>query len=221
MLYIVGTPIGNIKDMSLRAIETLQSVDVIIAESVPDTRKLLQVLEISGKKVLKFNERNSEQAIAQVLEILGSGDAAFVTSAGMPGVSDPGADLLAACYEHEIDVEPIPGPSALSTAIAMSGFSAKRFTFVGFLPRKKGKVTKLLESFLVEDSLVVFFESPFRVIKSLEHIQTLYPEIQVFIGREMTKKFQTYKQGSINQIIEGLQENKDATKGEFTVVLKG
>lgn len=219
MLYIVGTPIGNLKDITFRAFEILQAADVIVAESIPDTKKLLAALEIAAPKMIKYNDRNKEHSILGILKLTQDQQVVFVTSAGMPSISDPGNDLVAACYKANIQVQPIPGPSALSTAVAMSGFSGKRVIFFGFLPRKKSRIKDLLVRFVETDSIVVFFDSPFRIVKNLEYIQAVVPEIEVFIGREMTKKFETYICGPINEIIKQLQASSYNQKGEFTVVM--
>lgn len=220
MLYIVGTPIGNIKDMSVRAHEVLAQADIIVAESVPDTKKLLSILEIPAPTMIKYNDRNKDAAIPGILEAAREGHVVFVTSAGMPSISDPGSSLVAAAHNAQIDVQPIPGPSALSTAVAMSGLSGKRVIFIGFLPRKKSRINDLLTRYVEDESLVVFFESPFRIVKSLEYIQTIMPDVEVAIGREMTKKFETYYTDTIENVLGFITENAQQQKGEFTVIVK-
>lgn len=218
-LYIVGTSIGNLEDITLRALNTLKSVDIVALESYNDTIKLLNHYEIKPKKIIKYNDRNKEKLIPEIINELKDHDVAYLTSAGMPGVSDPGTELVQKCYENDIDVIPIPGPSALTTAIAMSGIKGKRVMFIGFMPRKKSRIEKLLQDYLVSDSVVVFFESPFRILKSLEVIRDFNPNIKVFIGREMTKKFETYVQGDIDEIIKMIQDDKNMQKGEFSIVI--
>lgn len=223
MLYIVGVPIGNLGDITFRAIEVLKNVDCIVCESVLDSKKLLTLLDIKKDCVIKFNDRNKNKAILEILDIAKNKDVAFITSAGMPCISDPGFELVNICRENNINVLPIPGVSALSTAVAMSGFNAKRIIFLGFLPRKLSIIKELLVKYVEEDSLVVFFESPFRVIKSLDNIKNIFSNknnIQVFVGREMTKKFETYISGSIDEIKEKLLLSPQNLKGEFTLVLK-
>lgn len=220
MLYIVGTPIGNIKDMSVRAHEVLAQADIIVAESVPDTKKLLSILEIPAPKMIKYNDRNKDAVIPGIIEAAREQHVVFVTSAGMPSISDPGSSLVEAAHKAEIDIQPIPGPSALSTAVAMSGLSGKRVIFLGFLPRKKSRINDLLTRYVEDESLVVFFESPFRIVKSLEYIQTIMPDVEVAIGREMTKKFETYFTDSIENVLKFIAGNAQQQKGEFTVIVR-
>lgn len=218
-LFVVGTPIGNLQDITLRALEVLRSSNLIIAESIPDSSRLLQLLDIKGKKLLKYNDRNKDTAIPEIIKKLKDEDAVFITSAGMPGVSDPGEDLVSACYQNNISVIPIPGVSALTTALSVCGLNGKRVIFLGFLPRKKSLVETLMNQYLEEDSLVVFFESPFRIVKSLNNIKGFLPDLNIFVGREMTKKFESYKKGALKDILSEIEGSKNAQKGEFTIIL--
>jgi len=219
MLSIIGTPIGNLEDITVRAQRILREADFLIVESIPDTRRLLAALKIEAPELIKFNERNN-RALPNLIERLTQEHGAFVTSAGMPSVSDPGAELLAACYEHDIEVEPIPGVSAVPTAVAMAGFDAKRFIFLGFVPRKKSRITNLIERYAEPDSLVIFFDSPFRVLKNLQTMAEFAADLDVFVGREMTKKFQQYQRGSIQEIIAAFEAGDIPAKGEFTIIVR-
>lgn len=221
MLYIVGVPIGNLSDITFRAVEILKKVDCIVCESILDTKKLLTLLDIKKDSIIKFNDRNQNKAILHILDIAKNKDIAFITSAGMPCISDPGFELVNSCRNNNIEIVPIPGVSALSTSIAMSGFDGKRIIFLGFLPRKPSVIKELLVKYVEEESLIVFFESPFRVIKSLDIIKNIFNNsVKIFIGREMTKKFETYISGSIDEIKEQLLLKPQNLKGEFTFVIK-
>lgn len=220
MLYIVGTPIGNLKDLSPRALEILKSVDVLLLESPEDSRPLLNFYDIKPKKLIKYNEENRKKITSTILEILIKEDAALITSAGMPGVSDPAADLVNGCYKNGIVVAPVPGPSALTAAISVSGMYEKGFLFVGFLPRKKGEIVKMFREATENGHALVFFESPFRLAKTVAILVENYPKAEVFVGKEMTKKFETYIKNTPAELLAIMKENKDFLKGEFTLVIK-
>ena len=217
MLYIVGTPIGNLKDITFRALETLKQVDTIIVESYHDSSKLLRHFEIEQKKIIKYNDRNKNRSIPGIIELLKTSDAAFITSAGMPSISDPGTDLVATCIAENITVVPIPGVSAVSTLISVSPFSIKRHIFIGFMPRTVSKIKKLVHSYLEQDSLLVFFESPFRLVKTLTLLADEYPHCSIIVGKEMTKKFETFMHGDIQTVLAKIKENAKLQKGEFTI----
>jgi 16S rRNA (cytidine1402-2'-O)-methyltransferase len=219
MLYIVSTPIGNLKDISQRALEVLRSVDVIIAESPSDSLKLLNAYQIKGKRILKFNDRNKKQAIGGILEIIKDRDCAYITSAGTPGISDPGQDLVALARKNGIDARIIPGPSALVSAIAMSGIRARQFTFVSFPPKKSGQLKKLLEEFAGRKETLVFFESTYRILKTLQVMSEAVPEAEVFVAKEMTKIFENYFRGKPSEIIEKFEKDPKSLKGEFVIVV--
>jgi len=219
MLYIVSTPIGNLKDISERALETLRSVDVIIAESPNDSVKLLSAYQIKGKRILKFNDRNKKQALGDILEIVKDKDCAYISSAGTPGISDPGQDLVALARKNGIDVRVIPGPSALISAIAMSGIRARQFTFVSFPPKKQGQLKKLFEEFAERKEVLVFFESTHRILKTLAVLAESFDSADVFVAKEMTKIFENYFRGKPAEIIEKFKQNPKSAKGEFVIVV--
>jgi 16S rRNA (cytidine1402-2'-O)-methyltransferase len=219
MLYIVSTPIGNLKDISERALETLRSVDVIIAESPNDSVKLLSAYQIKGKRILKFNDRNKKQALGGILEIVKDKDCAYISSAGTPGISDPGQDLVALARKNGIDVRVIPGPSALISAIAMSGIRARQFTFVSFPPKKQGQLKKLFEEFAERKEVLVFFESTHRILKTLAVLAESFDSADVFVAKEMTKIFENYFRGKPAEIIEKFKQNPKSAKGEFVIVV--
>ncbi|MFA6476061.1 MAG: 16S rRNA (cytidine(1402)-2'-O)-methyltransferase [Candidatus Paceibacterota bacterium] len=217
-LYLIGTPIGNLGDMTPRAIEVMKSTPVLAVEKWTDTVKLLKHFEIGEKKILNYDDKNSRRMAPKILEFLKEQDVALVTSAGMPGVSDPGASLVEQAREAGHEIVPIPGPSALSTAIAASGFSGN-FWFVEFLPRTRGKIVKVLKQAEELETNLVCFESTYRLAKSLEIVNELYPENKVFVGKEMTKKFEQYLVGSAEFFLEKIKTDKDFSRGEFALVI--
>lgn len=218
-LYLVGTPIGNLGDMTPRAVEVLKAVPVLAVEKWTDTIKLLKYFAIGQKTTLNYDDKNSRRMTPKILEILKDKDVALVTSAGMPGVSDPGAYLVEKAREAGHQIIPIPGPSALSTAISASGFSGN-FLFVEFLPRTRGKIVKIFKQASELKVNLVFFESTYRLEKTLVILKELYPEVKIFIGKEMTKKFEQYKIVSPEEALTLLSVDKSFVKGEFTMVVE-
>lgn len=218
MLYVVATPIGNLGDISQRALEVLKSVEAVLVEKWSDSIKLLNHFGIKPTEILPFNERNQRRMILQALEILRKKDVALLTSAGTPGVSDPGAALVRACYEKGIGVVPIPGPSALSAAISASGMTGD-FLFIGFLPKKHGQIEKIFAEAAESGHNLVFFESPFRLKKTLEVLAADYPDAEIFVGKEMTKKFEKYLLAKPAEIIEVAEGDPKFLKGEFTLIV--
>jgi len=219
MLYVVSTPIGNLKDISERALEILRSVEVIIMESPQDSLKLLRAYDIPKKEIIKYNDRNKKVAIREIVATLKEKDAAYISSAGTPGVSDPGADLVKTARENGIETTVIPGPSALACAVAMSGMRLREFTFVSFPPKKPGQLRNFLRSFQEKKTAVIFFESTHRIIKTIEAIADIAPDAQVFVAKEMTKMFEKYFEGNPKEILAKFQEDSKNIKGEFTVIV--
>ena len=222
-LYLIGTPIGNLGDMSPRAIEVLKNCQVILVEKWTDSVKLLKHFDIGSKEIINFDERNQKRVTPKILKILqGEGqeeqDVALITSAGMPGVSDPGAYLVSACHAKGLTVTPIPGPSALTTAMAGSGFSGS-FWFVEFLPKTRGKVIKLLKQAEELKTNLVCFESTYRLEKTLALIGEIYPERKIFLGKEMTKKFEQYLVETAQNLGQKIKTDKYFVKGEFTLII--
>lgn len=218
-LYVVATPIGNLSDITLRALEVLKNSNIILCEDTRQTIKLLNHYEIKGKKLISFYAQNEKEKIEKVIKELKDGkNISLVSDSGTPCISDPGYHLINACYENSIDVFSIPGPSAVISAISISGFSADKFLFYGFLPRKEGKIKKVLESLKGIDSLVVFYESPYRVKNTLNLIKEIYgEETEIFLVRELTKKFEEKFKGKVVEILEKLS---DKIKGEFVIILE-
>lgn len=216
-LYVVGTPIGNLDDVSARALDTLRGVESILTEDTRHTRILLNRYGITTPTVSchKFNEA---ARVESVVERIRRGAAlALVTDSGMPAVSDPGARVVAACRRAGLPVTSIPGPSAVTTAVALSGFPAGGFVFAGFAPRKGGALRKLLAQFADCPVPVVLFESPFRLLKLLEGIEEVFGDREVFVARELTKKFEETLWGTADSIRRAFQGR--TVKGEIVVVL--
>lgn len=216
-LYIVGTPIGNLDDLSGRAIETLRNASAILAEDTRMTRRLLDRYGLTSTMVSchRFNEQSRAEA---VLERIRTGQSvALVTDSGMPGVSDPGSRIVAACRRAELPVFVIPGPSAVTAAVALCGFGGAGFHFAGFLPRKSGARARELERLLAMDIPAVFFESPYRAIRILEEIEALAPDREIFVGRELTKHFEESLSGPPALLLNRFRTRPP--KGEFVLVI--
>ncbi len=218
MLYIISTPIGNLKDISERALETLRLVDSIIAESPEDSVKLLNAYDIKGKGLFKYNDRNMRSASGKVEEILKNGDVAYITSAGTPGISDPGQELVKIARSLDIEVRVVPGPSALVSAIAASGIRARQFTFISFPPKKPGQLRNLFKEFSEKKETLVFFESTHRILKTVEAIGEVSSGCELFVAKEMTKLFENYFVGSPDEVLNKLKSNPKNIKGEFVVM---
>jgi 16S rRNA (cytidine1402-2'-O)-methyltransferase len=217
-LYVVGTPIGNLKDITFRAIEILQSVNFIACEDTRRTSILLNHYKIEGKKLLSYYEPKESVQVPKIIKLLEKEDVALVTDAGMPSISDPGYKLIRACIEKGIPVEVIPGPSAVLTALVGSGLPTDRFTFVGFLP-KKGLNNFLEELKAYKDSTIIAFESPNRVLKSLEAIKEVYGDnTTVCIARELTKLHEEYIRGRAVEVLEELNKRvRDKGRDRYSV----
>jgi 16S rRNA (cytidine1402-2'-O)-methyltransferase len=215
-LYIVSTPIGNLKDITLRAIETLKEVDFILCEDTRVSGNLLNHFEIKKELIslTAFNEKNKIDFI--VNRILSNQTAALISDAGTPLISDPGVRLVSACIDKGIEVIPIPGPVALIAALSMSGLPTDAFVFEGFLPQKKGRQTKLKELTL-EPRTIVIYESMYRIEKLLKELSEYLPERFVVVCREITKKFEETWRGFPKDLYESFSEK--ISKGEFVVVI--
>jgi 16S rRNA (cytidine1402-2'-O)-methyltransferase len=226
-LYIISTPIGNLADISQRAVIILGNVDLILAEDTRITRKLLAKYKISCKLLSchKFNEASRINTIIQ--QITQGSSVALVTTAGTPCISDPGSRLITACRKQAIGLTIIPGPSAVSSAVAASGFFASQYLFAGFLPYKSNKRIKELEKLRLCAYPVVLFESPYRILKLLDELSRIFSERELFIGREMTKIHEQFLWGTAReikkQLISRFAPNTDGVrvniKGEFTLVI--
>ncbi len=216
MLYVIATPIGNLSDITLRALEMLKQSDFVIAENPLNSGKLLQHYEIK-KPFHQFAEHNEQKALPKLLEMLKVSNGALITDAGTPGISDPGFRLVRACVEAGIKVVPIPGASAVVAALSASGLPTDRFLFLGFSPRTETKLIKAVQLGLDTESTVIFYESPFRIIKSLEFLSKHFPDAHVVVAREITKIYEEFLRGTSAEVLPKL--TKENTKGEFTVLV--
>ncbi|MBO5234155.1 MAG: 16S rRNA (cytidine(1402)-2'-O)-methyltransferase [Alistipes sp.] len=218
-LYIVPTPIGNLGDITLRAVDVLREVDFILAEDTRTTSFLLKHLGIEKKMYShhKFNEHATVRMVAESIEA--GHTVALVSDAGTPGISDPGFLLVRTCVEAGIEVETLPGATACIPALVQSGFPCDRFCFEGFLPQKKGRNKRLLE-LQDEERTMIFYESPFRVVKCLEQFAEIFgSEREVSVIREISKKFEQTVRGTVAEVAEHFRQNEP--KGEFVIVLAG
>ena len=218
-LYIVPTPIGNLDDITLRAVNVLRDVDFILAEDTRTTSFLLKHLGIE-KKLYSHHKFNEHATVKMVAESIAAGrNAALVSDAGTPGISDPAFLLVRTCVEAGIEVETLPGATALIPALVQSGFPCDRFCFEGFLPQKKGRA-KQLQSLAAEERTMIFYESPYRVVKCLEQFAGVFgPERRVSVSRELTKKFEQTVRGTVAEVLEHFRTTDP--KGEFVIVLAG
>ncbi len=222
-LYIVATPIGNLKDITLRALETLQAADLILCEDTRQTKKLLDHYKIK-KPLLAYHQRSKLTRTEKIIEHLQAGkNLALVTDAGTPGISDPGNELIDKVREHfgdKVDVIPIPGASALTTLASVAAINLSSFVFLGFPPNKKGRET-FFKKMLELESPVIYYESPYRFLKNLQLLQKLNnkTKLNLIVGRELTKVFEEIRRGSVEEISKYYEENPDKVKGEFVVVV--
>ena len=216
VLYVVATPIGNLEDVTLRALRVLREVSLIAAEDTRTTRKLLSHHGIRTR-LLSYNEHNKAARIPRLLAALGEGDVALVSEGGTPAISDPGLDLVAAAVEAGFAVTPIPGPSAVTAALAVSGLPTRQFTYLGFLPRRSGERRRLLASLRYDPRTVLAFESPHRLRRSLEDLRREWGDRRLAVCRELTKAFEEVFRGRISEALERFAE----PRGEFTLVVEG
>ncbi len=216
-LYVVPTPIGNLKDITLRALEVLKEVNFIACEDTRRTSILLNHYDIKDKKLISYYEPKESVQVPKILKLLEREDVALVSDAGMPSISDPGYRLIRACIEKGIPIEVLPGPSSVLTALVGSGLPTDRFMFVGFLP-KKGLENFLQELKTCQDTTIIAFESPNRLLKSLQALYKVYgEELQICVARELTKIHEEYVRGKILEVLKVFEERGDI-KGEVVIV---
>jgi 16S rRNA (cytidine1402-2'-O)-methyltransferase len=219
MLYVVATPIGNLGDITLRAIETLKSVDVVAAEDTRRSGMLLKHLGIK-KPFVSYHEHNEASRTIELVERLARGEnVALITDAGTPALSDPGLRLIWECIRREVPFTIVPGPSSILTALLGSGFSTQKFTFRGFLPVKSGQRERELRAAAEREATVIFFESPYRLTKTLAACVDIMPNRQLCVARELTKKFEEFRRGAANELLEYYQAHPP--KGEIVLVISG
>ncbi|MDQ6940479.1 MAG: 16S rRNA (cytidine(1402)-2'-O)-methyltransferase [Verrucomicrobiota bacterium] len=219
MLYVIGTPIGNLDDITLRALAILKSVDLIAAEDTRHSGNLLRHFEIR-RPLVSYHEHNEAMRTAELSERLVRGEnVALITDAGMPCLSDPGARLIRACIERDLPYTIIPGASAILTALVGSGFSLDRFCYRGFLPPKSGGRERELRAAAERDETTVFFESPHKIGKTLSACGEIMPQRQLCVARELTKKFEEFRRGTAAELLAHYEAHP--AKGEITLLIRG
>jgi len=219
MFYIVATPIGNLGDITLRALEVLKSVDAIAAEDTRHSGMLLKHFGIK-KPLVSFHEHNEAMRTAQLVERIVAGEnIALVTDAGTPALSDPGARLIRACIRRDLSFTVVPGPSSILTALVGSGFSTEKFFFGGFLPTKSGGRERELRAAATRDETTIFFESPYRLAKTLAFAIDLLQDRQLCVARELTKKFEEFRRGTATELLVHYQRHPP--KGEIVLLISG
>lgn len=219
ILYICPTPIGNLEDMTFRVLEVLRSVDVIAAEDTRHTLKLLNHFDIK-KQMTSYHEHNIREKGPFIVDMLLNGKSvALVSDAGMPGISDPGEDIIKLCIETGIQVVGLPGPSAALLALVISGLSTDKFAFEGFLPSKSTDRKKALEALKTEKRTIIFYESPHRLTDSLEDMLTVLGDRRASLSRELTKKFEETIRGTLEELLSEASARK--LKGEMVIVVQG
>ena len=219
-LYIVSTPIGNLEDITLRALNTLKEVDLIACEDTRTTKKLLVNYQIE-KPLVSYHEHNEVEKSKELLSLLQKGNSiAIVSDAGTPGVSDPGYRIVKLASENGVDVIPIPGASATLAALSVSGLPTSSFSFYGFPPKQKKRITEYLQRIKDKTETLIFYESPKRIIKTLEVMIEVLGDRNASVSREITKMYEETLRGPLSEILQALQE-KDSIKGEFTLVVEG
>lgn len=219
-LFVVATPIGNLQDITLRALEVLKKCDIVLCEDTRITNRLLIKYDIKNKKLVQYNDNSDEKSRIQILEMLKNGqEIALVSDAGTPLISDPGHKLINLLQENNIEISPIPGASSLISAISTSGIACESFAFHGFLPSSKEKRRNFLEN-LDKNQTFAFFESPNRVFECLKDVKSVLGERKVAFAREITKIHEEIKNAPISEIIQFFEENPEKIRGEFVIIVE-
>lgn len=215
-LFVVGTPIGNLEDITLRAISTLQNVNLILAEDTRNSKKLLNAHNIDSK-MISYHDHSSEKEIKKIVDLLLDGkDLALISDAGTPTISDPGYGLIRECIKNDISIIPVPGVSSITAAMSVSGLPSDSFTFIGFLPQKKGRLKKI-NQLQALDNTIILFESPFRLEKTLNQLLEHLGNRTVVIGRELTKLYEEVIRGNLKDVI--VHFSKSKIKGEIVIMI--
>lgn len=218
ILFVVATPIGNMEDITLRALRILSECELIVCEDTRVAKKLLFRHGVS-KPLLAIPQRAASQKVCRVIEAIGKGkNVALTTDAGTPGISDPGNEVVEKVIEAGFAVSPVPGPSALGAILSVAGVNAQEFLFKGFPPHKKGRET-FFRSVAESNIPIIYYDSPYRVLKNLELLASLSPEKRIVIGRELTKMFEEVRRGSVLEVLEYYKNNSGKVKGEFVVLV--
>ncbi|GAB1421183.1 16S rRNA (cytidine(1402)-2'-O)-methyltransferase [Anaerolineales bacterium] len=218
ILYIVPTPIGNLEDMTLRAIRILKEVHLILAEDTRTSRVLLNHFEITTP-MSSYHEHNKIGKIESILESLQMGDIALISDAGTPGISDPGYELIQAAIAAGVTVVPLPGANAVLPALVASGLPTDRFTYLGFLPRKEKALHDFLEQYSQSPQTMIVYESPHRVLEALQAIERVFGQRQICVAREISKMFEEFVRGDVSSVIQHFQDQNP--RGEITIVIAG
>ncbi|MFE4714574.1 MULTISPECIES: 16S rRNA (cytidine(1402)-2'-O)-methyltransferase [unclassified Paenibacillus] len=219
-LYLVATPIGNLEDMTYRAVRTLQECDIIAAEDTRNTRKLLSHFEITPSMLFSYHEHNKAASGPELIRYIIEGkNLALVSDAGLPAISDPGSDLVALAISHGIPVIPVPGANAALSALIASGLPTTTFTFAGFLPRERKDIRAVLSPLRSAQGTLLFYESPHRVLKTLEHLLEAFGNRRIVLARELTKRYEEFLRGTIEECSAWLAEHPPL--GEYVIVVEG
>jgi 16S rRNA (cytidine1402-2'-O)-methyltransferase len=219
-LYIVPTPIGNLEDITLRAVNVLKNVDIIACEDTRTSGKLLKLLEIEAHKLESYHDYNELSKSEYLIEKIKNGKSlALISDAGTPCISDPGYRLVKAAVAHSVKVIPLPGASACITALSASGLPTNEFKFLGFPPQKKGRKT-FVDNLINEESTFILYESPYRILKLLSELNAILPKRQICIARELTKVFEEFSYGSVSELFDSFQTKKNII-GEFVIIVEG
>ncbi len=218
MLYIVPTPLGNLDDFTKRGQDTLSSCDFIIAENPAHSSKLINHFGLPKKKMVQFADHNEHEILEGLIERLKTDTGCLISDAGTPGISDPGFRLVRACREAGIEIIPLPGPSAAVTALSASGLPTDRFLFFGFLQKTEHKVLQAVEMARETESTLVTYESPQRILKTVEFIAKKYPDAKIVVARELTKIHEEFITGSATEVLGNLKQ-KSSIKGEITLLV--
>ncbi|MBW2975757.1 16S rRNA (cytidine(1402)-2'-O)-methyltransferase [Candidatus Woesearchaeota archaeon] len=218
-LFIVSTPIGNLKDMTLRALDTLKQSDIILAEDTRRTSVLLGHYNIKGKRIISFNDFNKEKKTGAIIsELKQDRQISIVSDSGTPGISDPGFYLIRESIKNDIRVIPIPGPTASIAALTAAGFPTDSFTFYGFIPKKEKARKDLLDKIKSRNDTSILYESPYRLMKTLRSMSEIMPDREICIARELTKKFEEFLRGAAEELYLKLKDKP--VKGEITIIIK-
>jgi 16S rRNA (cytidine1402-2'-O)-methyltransferase len=218
MLYVVATPIGNLGDITLRAIEVLKSCTFVMAENPLYSKRLLEHVGAWPKQIIQFAEHNEQQILKDTVRRLSKEDGCLISDAGTPGISDPGFRLVRECAKENVQVVPIPGANAATTALCASGLPTDRFLFLGFLQKTAVKTISALQSAADAEATAIFYESPERILKTLGYVANAFPASQVVAAREITKLHEEFIRGTPMQVMDSLKD-RSSIKGEFTVLI--
>lgn len=219
-LYMVGVPIGNFEDITLRGLSILKEASAIFCEDTRVTSKLLRSLDISHKPLFSARSQNEEKSVDKVISFLDKGESvAYVSDAGTPGISDPGAKLVRGVLKKGYKVKPIPGVSAFNTLLSVSSYADSIVTFEGFLPQKGEKRLKRLKTLYEREEAFIVYESPYRFLKLLEELIQMDSLALILVGREMTKSFEEYKRGTVQEVYDFYKENSQLILGEFSILV--